>query len=975
MAISLHRSPDTPQSASYRANVNRTKTRKWVEAKTQNYDGDDWGADDDDEPAPVPAVPSLRPSGSRQASYASGRLPSEPPMPSIVPQQHQHQPLVERPRDSGPPPALHIQTQPQAPPGGDLYAAGPDRATERRASPQPDPYQRLQQEGPSAESPKPLHDDLPSRASDRSTPPLSQEPAAAYYAAYDQAQSARPNNQSPPPSSGAFGKAAAAPNLQETIASGRDAHGPEDAPAQPQHLLQEQPQPQSSADPNLTSDAPSSHQERPARDSDDQTGHATQPPQFADYPDSSHAEETKRFSTSPQLPDLARMSMFGDDLFSGSANRFSSDAPPVPTLPEEPSSYSSPQHDQPSFSATAADAGAQSSSKSIDASPELPTSNMTTDAPQAKASPSPSPSPSPQPAAEPALAPPKPFRPSLPGDWVSDSVRSVDQGSYNERDPSVYEGSQKPSAGSFRDTDSDAGAGRSASPAVPVSSSSPETIRPSASSPNDFAGAGIHPVNTVQDDFAPPEVLNRQNTLSTIASPSPIKESDKLREEIIRTLSPVRPTHEPITTSQPQEPITEKEPVRESTYLHGVYDDYWTGGDDKQATEPQTTEPESRPSNAAVVEPLPEIQPLSPRSPLRDPSAEREYPSIDSRPRRFSWEGGAEDTGEDSDKETGPAAPQVQPVPVVDVGSTKPVEPATSVAEPEAESSVRGGSELPSRLAENARLNSQDNASQISHQVSQVSSLPRGGDQSFSAAPQPPSPVSGASEATPMAEPKSLSLSDEKAIGSSAESAAPKIVTDDEPQGVGASISPPHSSGPPSPHPAPQAPVKIMSFREILELPNAADRITKYDETRQQFAQMDSGLGNWLVNVKAQHPDHANASASFNGAYVPMPGTPHGLDQAPQQAAAGGGGAAPTQQPYYQQYLNASSPTTSSTPHAGRPLTGTLGGGSLPSASDFKHSSGQVGAKGKGLLLAAGKAGKGLLSKGKDKLRRDKVFP
>ena len=45
---------------SFRANVNRTKTKRWVEAKQVSYDGDDWGDDDDDdddyeeEPPPVP---------------------------------------------------------------------------------------------------------------------------------------------------------------------------------------------------------------------------------------------------------------------------------------------------------------------------------------------------------------------------------------------------------------------------------------------------------------------------------------------------------------------------------------------------------------------------------------------------------------------------------------------------------------------------------------------------------------------------------------------------------------------------------------------------------------------------------------------------------------------------------------------------------------------------------------------------------
>ncbi|KAL4918588.1 hypothetical protein BDW62DRAFT_63598 [Aspergillus aurantiobrunneus] len=51
---------DTP--VSFRTNVNRAKTKRWVEAKTYTYDGDDWGEDEygeyeyDDKP-PVPQVP------------------------------------------------------------------------------------------------------------------------------------------------------------------------------------------------------------------------------------------------------------------------------------------------------------------------------------------------------------------------------------------------------------------------------------------------------------------------------------------------------------------------------------------------------------------------------------------------------------------------------------------------------------------------------------------------------------------------------------------------------------------------------------------------------------------------------------------------------------------------------------------------------------------------------------------------------
>ncbi|KFY13884.1 hypothetical protein V491_06233, partial [Pseudogymnoascus sp. VKM F-3775] len=42
------RAGTAPAPVSYQANVNRQKTKKWVDAKPGNYGGDDWGDDYDD---------------------------------------------------------------------------------------------------------------------------------------------------------------------------------------------------------------------------------------------------------------------------------------------------------------------------------------------------------------------------------------------------------------------------------------------------------------------------------------------------------------------------------------------------------------------------------------------------------------------------------------------------------------------------------------------------------------------------------------------------------------------------------------------------------------------------------------------------------------------------------------------------------------------------------------------------------------
>jgi hypothetical protein len=146
-----------------------------------------------------------------------------------------------------------------------------------------------------------------------------------------------------------------------------------------------------------------------------------------------------------------------------------------------------------------------------------------------------------------------------------------------------------------------------------------------------------------------------------------------------------------------------------------------------------------------------------------------------------------------------------------------------------------------------------------------------------------------------------------------------------------------------------------------MDMPTPSERVNKYDETRGMFASMDSGLDNWISNMKTDHPEHASATSSFSGSgSVPPP-------------AAVGAPTGAAQQPYYQQYLDASSPTaTQSTTRsrlAGLPMQAQAAAGSA-----FGHSGGQIGTKSKELMQSAGKLGKGLFSKGKSKLRGDKVF-
>lgn len=120
-----HRSPGAPSGANqYKANVNRTKTRKWVEAKTIDYGGDDWGGNDYDEEEPIepdepepPLPPPPKPRSPRSSATFSNSRPASPAGPRPPPTTA-HAPAAAPSVSASPglrtpagAPALHIQTQ------------------------------------------------------------------------------------------------------------------------------------------------------------------------------------------------------------------------------------------------------------------------------------------------------------------------------------------------------------------------------------------------------------------------------------------------------------------------------------------------------------------------------------------------------------------------------------------------------------------------------------------------------------------------------------------------------------------------------------------------------------------------------------------------------------------------------------------------------------------------------------------------
>ena len=71
------------------------------------------------------------------------------------------------------------------------------------------------------------------------------------------------------------------------------------------------------------------------------------------------------------------------------------------------------------------------------------------------------------------------------------------------------------------------------------------------------------------------------------------------------------------------------------------------------------------------------------------------------------------------------------------------------------------------------------------------------------------------------------------------------------------------NSVPPPPHNISAQP-KIPAFREILALKTPAERIRGYNEAREQYAALESGLSHWVTVTSSELPEHADVLASVN---------------------------------------------------------------------------------------------------------------
>jgi hypothetical protein len=474
-------------------------------------------------------------------------------------------------------------------------------------------------------------------------------------------------------------------------------------------------------------------------------------------------------------------------------------------------------------------------------------------------------------------------------------------------------------------------------------------------------------------------------TLSSDTLPDD-EENDRLRKEIVKQLSP-----QPSTSSHYNNPLlatpgAEPGGQRESTYLPSEYDSYWDDDTASPAVQPTMSEDilktnpvsESHSSNIEAEAPVPPLN--TQKSGLYESS------NVPTLQQKFSWERSTE------------AIPHAAAPPYRAPDTPEEREPQVDPILTRNESTGVPGSHEESPLSRDESVRDFDNSAALASQIPAptYSGLEFDDRQSSTPDSQPEEKTLGrkstfltggavlgagalgagaAATMIPEQQSSQLSLADEKHPRSSSYPVSPSPPEEDHPARSPGAYFP--SDAAQTPLPEPNVPIAnnelskqphatgIMQFKQIALLASSHDRIQNYNSQRELHAQFDHGLQNWMAQLQAQSPEYSNLAA-FQAA-----GSNHSKGTGP--------GPSQTQQPYYQQYLNASSPTTPLSAGGSRPgpnasSGNTQQGFALPGGG--KLTGQQVQAKGKELLHTAGifggkagKAGKGLLAKGKSRLR------
>ena len=471
-------------------------------------------------------------------------------------------------------------------------------------------------------------------------------------------------------------------------------------------------------------------------------------------------------------------------------------------------------------------------------------------------------------------------------------------------------------------------------------------------------------------------------------------ESDRLRKEIVRELTPMS-TSEPTTAetdysnnqdiSRLSTGASVSRPGHESGVLPREYESYWNDAnsdDEVSEVSPEPTRLEhattaDRQQGASLVseplQPMEKMQPL-PLAPVSQAEVPQERPHT--LPHRFSWEQPLQDLSPEP-------APLQEPIaqsatPTSDFLKSAIYPEGRSFQPQDGHSDINDLSSMPTQPISAA--NEVPHAPQKDLSVSDITDTESRQRTSLETQKELPEFSSGLE----LAQSRSERAPEESLVsnrdGKAMELVQPSPASHNEQRRESETplSEPPRpealattTSDPFSPSTGPASPPKIPAFREIVALKTPSERIRSYNEARHQFVGLKVGLDDWIAQTINALPEHADLLTTSGR----RPNF-QGHKTSPSRSKLGGllpGGGQPGQQPYLQQYLNAS--PQSSVANAAT-QSGTMGGSSPSAGSGGKTSSQQVQAKGKDLLHSAGVFGgkanvaaKGLFSKGKSKFR------
>lgn len=164
----------------------------------------------------------------------------------------------------------------------------------------------------------------------------------------------------------------------------------------------------------------------------------------------------------------------------------------------------------------------------------------------------------------------------------------------------------------------------------------------------------------------------------------------------------------------------------------------------------------------------------------------------------------------------------------------------------------------------------------------------------------------------------------------------------------------------PAQSPAGLASPRGLSFREILSLDNAQERIGAYNSARQQVATQDSGLATWLQATGSRYPEHHELLDGNGRLPAQLVNANHSHKPSPSRSKFPRVGPSLAQAGHQQPQTEGNDP--SGTPF-GSPSSSKLSGQQMQEeGKKLLHSAGKIGGK-------AGGAARGLFAKGKSKFR------